>query len=256
MTYYQILEVPEGASAADVRSAYRRLVLATHPDRTPDPVAHARYLAINAAYEVLNDPNRRAIYDNTLFTSARNFATNQARTSRPPIRKQQLSSTYNSSYSAIYLKHASLGRIICKVLLGFGLLLCIDRIWILNYPKEPVVNSPFYSSKRGSYCIVETPHANFRGQCFDVGEVLALRRTALFGQVLSVCLLKGGKEVSSDCYENISFLYDSGGVLFPITMLVTAAVGMWPGRAGRRQVDCATAAGVLAIIIMLLLAIS
>ncbi|MDQ2771946.1 MAG: DnaJ domain-containing protein [Bacteroidota bacterium] len=63
MTHYEVLELPENAPAADIRRAYRRLVLLTHPDRTPDPAAHARYLAINAAYEVLSDPGRRAGYD-------------------------------------------------------------------------------------------------------------------------------------------------------------------------------------------------
>ena len=64
MKHYEALELPATAPAADIRSAYRRLVLLTHPDRTPDPAAHARYLAINAAYEVLSDPARRATYDN------------------------------------------------------------------------------------------------------------------------------------------------------------------------------------------------
>ena len=63
MTHYEVLELPENASTADIRRAYRRLVLLTHPDRTLDPAAHARYLAINAAYEVLADPGRRAVYD-------------------------------------------------------------------------------------------------------------------------------------------------------------------------------------------------
>ena len=65
MKHYEALELPATAPAADIRSAYRRLVLLTHPDRTPDPAAHARYLAINAAYEVLSDPARRATYDSS-----------------------------------------------------------------------------------------------------------------------------------------------------------------------------------------------
>ena len=65
MKHYEALELPATAPAADIRRAYRRLVLLTHPDRTPDPAAHARYLAINAAYEVLSDPARRAAYDSS-----------------------------------------------------------------------------------------------------------------------------------------------------------------------------------------------
>jgi curved DNA-binding protein CbpA len=66
MTPYQALELSADATADDIRRAYRRLVLLTHPDRTPDPAAHARYLAVNAAYETLSDPTRRQAYDNGL----------------------------------------------------------------------------------------------------------------------------------------------------------------------------------------------
>ena len=66
MTHYQTLEIAPAADAAAIRTAYRRLVLLTHPDRTPDPAAHARYLAVNAAYEVLADPARRQAYDHSL----------------------------------------------------------------------------------------------------------------------------------------------------------------------------------------------
>ena len=63
MTHYQVLELTNAATAADIKRAYRRLVLVTHPDRTPDPAAHARYLLVNAAYETLSNPARRFAYD-------------------------------------------------------------------------------------------------------------------------------------------------------------------------------------------------
>ncbi|RTQ49602.1 hypothetical protein EJV47_12340 [Hymenobacter gummosus] len=65
-TYYQILELPEQASAEDIRRAYLRLVRLTHPDRTPDPTAHRRYLLVNEAYDTLRQPNLRARYDANL----------------------------------------------------------------------------------------------------------------------------------------------------------------------------------------------
>ena len=65
-THYATLGLPVGAAAADIRQAYRQLVKITHPDRTPDPTAHERYLAINEAYEVLSNPARRAAYDAAL----------------------------------------------------------------------------------------------------------------------------------------------------------------------------------------------
>ncbi len=60
---YAILGVERGASLRDARRARNRLLLHWHPDRTRDPRAATHAARINAAYEVLSDPNLRATYD-------------------------------------------------------------------------------------------------------------------------------------------------------------------------------------------------
>lgn len=59
-SYYDVLGIPEGASAEQVRDAYRRLVKTAHPDVAGDA---ARFRLIAQAYAVLSDPSRRAAYD-------------------------------------------------------------------------------------------------------------------------------------------------------------------------------------------------
>jgi len=62
--YYQILGVSRGASADDIRKAYRKLAMRYHPDRNPDDKqAEEHFKDINEAYQVLNDPQKRAHYD-------------------------------------------------------------------------------------------------------------------------------------------------------------------------------------------------
>jgi DnaJ-class molecular chaperone len=62
--YYRVLEVGEGASAAEIKKAYRRLARANHPDRNPDdPAAEERFKAVQEAYDVLSDPEKRKAYD-------------------------------------------------------------------------------------------------------------------------------------------------------------------------------------------------
>ena len=62
--YYSVLGVGRGASDKEVRQAYRRLARQYHPDVNPgDKKTEARFKEINAAHEVLSDPEKRKKYD-------------------------------------------------------------------------------------------------------------------------------------------------------------------------------------------------
>jgi len=61
---YSILGVPRGASAEEIKKAYRRLAHKTHPDKNPgNKQAEERFKEVTAAHEVLSDPRRRKLYD-------------------------------------------------------------------------------------------------------------------------------------------------------------------------------------------------
>ena len=63
-TYYDVLQVERHASPERVRAAYRRMAQKYHPDKMPDNANAVRAMAaINAAYDVLSDPQRRAEHD-------------------------------------------------------------------------------------------------------------------------------------------------------------------------------------------------
>lgn len=62
--YYEILGVGRGASADEIKKAYRKLTRKYHPDANPgDTEAEKKYKEINEANEVLSDPQKRAQYD-------------------------------------------------------------------------------------------------------------------------------------------------------------------------------------------------
>jgi DnaJ-class molecular chaperone len=61
---YDVLGVPKGASAADIKSAFRKQAKKLHPDANKhDPKAASRFAELNAAYEILGEDDKRKAFD-------------------------------------------------------------------------------------------------------------------------------------------------------------------------------------------------
>lgn len=62
--YYEVLGLQKGASAEDIKKAYRKAAMKYHPDRNPgDKEAEEKFKEVGEAYEVLSDDEKRARYD-------------------------------------------------------------------------------------------------------------------------------------------------------------------------------------------------
>lgn len=61
--FYDILGIGKSASAAEIKSAYRKLALQWHPDRNKAPDAHEKFKEINEAYAILSDAQKKSAYD-------------------------------------------------------------------------------------------------------------------------------------------------------------------------------------------------
>ncbi len=59
--YYKALGVPQSATEAEIRRAYRKLAKQFHPDTNPG--SDERFKEVSAAYDVLSDPEKRSSYD-------------------------------------------------------------------------------------------------------------------------------------------------------------------------------------------------
>ena len=62
--YYELLGISRNASAAEIKSAFRKNAMKYHPDRNPgNAEAEAKFKQLNEAYEILKDDQKRAAYD-------------------------------------------------------------------------------------------------------------------------------------------------------------------------------------------------
>ena len=72
--YYEILGVKKGASADEIKKAYRALAKKYHPDKNPgDKAAEERFKEIQEAYDILSNPQKRTEYDQIREAESRGF---------------------------------------------------------------------------------------------------------------------------------------------------------------------------------------
>lgn len=78
INYYDILELPRGATDADIKKSYRKLAMKWHPDKNPEnaDLAAKKFQEIAEAYDVLSKPSTRAIYDQYGHEGLRNGVPN------------------------------------------------------------------------------------------------------------------------------------------------------------------------------------
>src|SRR4030043_293591 len=113
--YYDILGVKRDASEQEIKQAYRRLARKYHPDVNPgDKSAEARFKAINEAYEVLSDKEKRQKYDQ--YGDQWQYADQFAKAGW----QQRPSRDFNQEGATFNFGEGDMGGIFDDLLRGFG----------------------------------------------------------------------------------------------------------------------------------------
>jgi curved DNA-binding protein CbpA len=69
--YYKILGISRKADSEEIKKSFRKLAIAYHPDHNPSKDAEAFIKEVIEAYDVLDDPQKRAVYDSLLNDAGR-----------------------------------------------------------------------------------------------------------------------------------------------------------------------------------------
>lgn len=69
MNFFDVLGVPQDASLAEIKAAYKKLAFQLHPDRNHDPDAAIGFQQVAEAYGVLKDPIKRQEYSREVSLS-------------------------------------------------------------------------------------------------------------------------------------------------------------------------------------------
>ena len=73
---YNVLNINKGATENEIKKAYRKLVLAYHPDKNKNKDASDKFIKIQSAYEILSNQELKNNYDNTYNNEKINFQNN------------------------------------------------------------------------------------------------------------------------------------------------------------------------------------
>ncbi|MBD1898303.1 J domain-containing protein [Coleofasciculus sp. FACHB-129] len=98
-THYDTLDISPAATPVQIKQAYRRLVKLFHPDGNRETANHEQIVRINAAYEILGDPQQRQSYDQMLL---KDRLRHEQSVNNHPSRRAESSATYTSARSQRY----------------------------------------------------------------------------------------------------------------------------------------------------------
>ena len=263
--YYKILEVPREANAEAIKRAYRKLVLAYHPDRNDDPDAHRVFFLIHEAYQILGNPEKRVNYNylydlhflQQLQQELNSVEKNKA--AQLPRRRP----AYKSSQPDNYSYYARYARYISVFTLFFCIALILDYLSVRTYPNEVVHQMKTEKLMVGSatanpVLTVRTPQCEFlldseKYNYIAPGDTVNASITPIFNIATKVELQRKGDSRTFSPHYNV---YNLFSFVFIALLLTSVAGSLFTSRYPEFVFNAGIANGALFPLVLYFLLIS
>jgi curved DNA-binding protein CbpA len=237
--YYVILGLHIYATHAEIKRAYRKLAFQYHPDRNKSPEAEAIFKEINEAYECLDDPVRKFMYDQMLHNAEPQLPVEEAeeRKHRDPRYKPQPKGaaprakrpTHREEILAMMASNLKYAQIISRLTLMFSAILITDFSLPAVKSKVEIVGGS--TSDRGTNYKLELDGGKTVGVSREAArnlvkaKAISIYRSAFF----SIPLALEDEQTHYRTKVNLS-IYGSF-IFWPILLLLTSLAGTfyWKG---------------------------
>jgi curved DNA-binding protein CbpA len=264
--YYNILGVNRDASGAEIKRAYRRLVVKYHPDKNRDETAHDQIREINEAYDVLGDPEKKRVYDLGQYKPLLDAFTvpqeppphrDPAYRRRRPVTNATAAKPTMRDLLEKYLPHFVK---VSLVSFGFCMLLFLDYLLPFTKTLEKVIEKYHYQqyatgryahpsqvesivivTNENRYRLADIDHSNL-----NVGDLIFVTSSRILKIPISVQWANGNTATfQTTLYRNFVFL--------PLILLVTSSLGIFLKRPPEWRFNLGIINGILLILNIVIL---
>jgi curved DNA-binding protein CbpA len=254
MEYYRILGVSPSASAAEIKRAFRKLAIAYHPDKNPDPEAEVLFKQINAAYDVLGDSAKRQRYDTQQQYPSIDFEPVQTKPAhRDPAYRTGNQRVYRKGareslreQMAEYLPWAQKALLFC---FAISVSLLIDFLWPKATTNETIEEVAVRRTSSRNYSTTTWFIQTDTGRqinlpieaktLFALGSRVQLNTSFFFDIPVSIQVPEKEVMIRKSIYGNFVFA--------PLALLIVSAVGIIL----RKNVDYGFNFGVVSFVILI-----
>lgn len=229
--YYAILGLSPSASESEIKRAFRQLAIRYHPDKNPSPEARPLFHDINEAYDVLGDPEKRALYDARRENPFAEIFSEPVQPHRDPAYRRKRTHRPNpnreppASYILMrdYLKYVMW---ISRVGLVFSTLFFADYFLPRVQEEEAIVNIYAVKFRRSvSHHIITTASGreiklyDYKAENFAREKTIRGSFTPVFDSIISV------SNASGTYREWVAYMY-STLVFFPVFLFVNSLLAL------------------------------